>query len=160
MAARPGWTPSSQGKVDNMLAPVAGVTTTDADVQRWEMPTNAKSYAVDTSVALAALDSAHAAHAGSLAAVRAHRPALAGHAAFETFSVLTRMPGYLAVAAPTAVAIIERVFPEIHLFTPKNALALLAPSGGEVVARNRPVGLRLSRQLDHQNAARVGLLVS
>ena len=94
-----------------------------------EMPTTAKSYAVDTSVAVAALDSAHAAHAGSLAAVRAHRPALAGHAAFETISVLTRMPGHLAVAAPTAVAIIERVFPEIHWLTPKNALALLARLG-------------------------------
>lgn len=70
-------------------------------------------WAVDTSVAVAALDSVHAAHLPCREIVRARRPALAGHAAFETFSVLTRMPGSLAVDGPTAAAIIQRVFPEV-----------------------------------------------
>jgi predicted nucleic acid-binding protein len=57
------------------------------------MPTNAERWAVDTSVAVAALD--------------------AGHAAFEVFSVLTRMPGQITVDAPTAASLISRVFPEL-----------------------------------------------
>ena len=62
-------------------------------------------YAVDTSVAVAALDAAHTAHAWCRDAVVTHRPALAGHAAYETYSVLTRMPGDLAVDPPDAAAI-------------------------------------------------------
>lgn len=79
------------------------------------MLTSAKaaSYAVDTSVAVATLDAAHAAHADCLAAVHTRRPVLAGHAAFETYSVLTRMPGRLAVDAPTAADLLARVFPEV-----------------------------------------------
>ena len=68
---------------------------------------------VDTNVAVAALDAAHGSHSECLAAVRQLRPALAGHAAFETFSVLTRMPGQLAVDGPTAATIIQRVFPDV-----------------------------------------------
>lgn len=90
-------------------------------------------YAVDTSVAVAALDAAHGAHAACLAAVRELRPALAGHAAFETFSVLTRMPGQLAVDAPTAADIIGRVFPQIAWLTPEHS--------SELVARLGPIGL-------------------
>ena len=45
--------------------------------------------------------------------MRKHRPALAGHAAFETFSVLTRLPGELSIDAPTAQSIIVTVFPSI-----------------------------------------------
>lgn len=77
------------------------------------MPTSAEGRAVDTSVAVAALDASHAAHEPCRRAVVEHRPALAGHAAFETFSVLTRMPGRLAVDPPTATAVIRRTFPEV-----------------------------------------------
>jgi predicted nucleic acid-binding protein len=77
------------------------------------MPTSADSWAVDTSVAVAALDGSHAAHDICREAVRAHRPALAGHAAFETFSVLTRLPGPLSIDAPTAQRVIATVFPNI-----------------------------------------------
>lgn len=73
----------------------------------------ATEYAVDTSVAIAALDAGHAAHGPCVAVVRQRRPALAGHAAFETHSVLTRMPDQLALDAPTASALLERVFPEV-----------------------------------------------
>lgn len=98
------------------------------------MPTNVEQgYAVDTSVAVAALDAAHGAHAACLTAVRELRPALAGHAAFETFSVLTRMPGQLAVDGPTAREIIARVFPQLIWLNPEESSELLAKLG--------PVGL-------------------
>lgn len=47
-------------------------------------------FAADSSVAIASTLAAHAFHGGALAAVLSHRPVLAGHAAFETLSVLTR----------------------------------------------------------------------
>ncbi|WP_347351401.1 PIN domain-containing protein [Intrasporangium sp.] len=74
---------------------------------------NADGWAVDTSVAVAALDGGHAAHGPCVAAVREHRPALAGHAAYEVFAVLTRMPGRLAVDATDAATLVERVFPQV-----------------------------------------------
>lgn len=93
------------------------------------MPTDADRFAVDASVAVAALDAAHAAHDACRRAVQEHRPALAGHAAYETFSVLTRMPGQIAVDAPTAAAIITRVFPVIEWLPPDDAAALLTRLG-------------------------------
>jgi len=89
------------------------------------MATNADTYSVDTSVAVAALDAGHAAHAICLSAIRKHRPGLSGHAAFETFSVLTRMPGALSIDAPTAQGIISRVFPEVHWLEADAARSLL-----------------------------------
>lgn len=94
------------------------------------MPTSADiEYAVDTSVAVAALDAAHGAHRECVAAVRETRPALAGHAAFETFSVLTRMPGQLSVDGPTAATIIARVFPDVAWLAPEHSTTLLARLG-------------------------------
>lgn len=74
---------------------------------------SADGWAVDTSVAVAALDSGHMAHGPCVAAVRQHRPALAGHAAYELFAVLTRLPGQLAIDAGDAASLIDRVFPEV-----------------------------------------------
>ncbi len=93
------------------------------------MPTSVDRYAVDTSVAVAALDAGHAAHGMSREAVQLHRPGLAGHAAFETLSVLTRMPGPLAIDAPTATDIIARVFPTVHWLEPEAARSLLVRLG-------------------------------
>lgn len=93
------------------------------------MPSSAEGYAVDTSVAVPALDAGHAAHGACADAVRSLRPALAGHAAFETFSVLTRMPGGLAIDAPTATALLARVFPDIAWLTGRHAVDLLRRLG-------------------------------
>ena len=93
------------------------------------MLTSVEGWAVDTSVAVAALDRGHAAHAPCATAVRSIRPALAGHAAWETFSVLTRMPGQLAVDAPTAADVIERTFPKVCWLAPDAALVLFARLG-------------------------------
>ncbi|MFT3854633.1 MAG: hypothetical protein QM733_18145 [Ilumatobacteraceae bacterium] len=89
------------------------------------MPTSADRYAADTSVAVAALDGGHTAHAACRAAIASRRPALAGHAAFETYSVLTRMPGQLAVDGPTAARLLAHAFPESCWLTKSDARALL-----------------------------------
>jgi predicted nucleic acid-binding protein len=94
------------------------------------MPTNADTkWAVDTSVAVPALDAAHAAHDVCLRAARQHRPALAGHAAFETFSVLTRMHGPLSIDSATATAALEMAFPDTCWLKPTDAARLLARIG-------------------------------
>ena len=93
------------------------------------MPTSVERYAVDTSVAIAALDASHAAHSQCLRIVREHRPVLAGHAAFEVFSVLTRMPGQAAIDSPTAGELIRRVFPE-RVWLSDDACASLADRMG------------------------------
>ncbi len=93
------------------------------------MPTSAEQWAVDTSVAIAALDGGHAVHATCRRTVMHRRPALAGHAAFEVYSVLTRMPGAITVDAPTAAAVIARAFPSQVWLTPTAAAALLARVG-------------------------------
>ncbi len=90
------------------------------------MPSNADDgWAADTSFAIAALDEAHEAHAICRKVARARRPALAGHASFETFSVLTRLPGASTVAPVTAGALLDRAFPERSWLTPKQHDALL-----------------------------------
>ncbi|TDT17295.1 PIN domain-containing protein [Ilumatobacter fluminis] len=96
------------------------------------MPTDAERYAVDTSVAVAALDAAHAAHEMCRAVVVENRPSLAGHAAFETLSVLTRLPGPLAIDAPSAADLIARVFPTV---------ARLDADPSELIARLGMVGI-------------------
>lgn len=93
------------------------------------MATSAEDWATDTSVAVAAIDRGHAAHGVCAAAVRSTRPALAGHAAWETFSVLTRMPGLLAVDAPTAADVIGRTFPQICWLAPDAAQTLYERMG-------------------------------
>lgn len=59
------------------------------------MPTSGSRSAemlVDTSVAVALMVGDHARHESTSAALAGRRLGLAGHAAFETFSVLTRLP--------------------------------------------------------------------
>ena len=93
------------------------------------MPTNADRWAVDTSVAVAALDSSHTAHKSCVEIVRRLSPGLAGHAAFETYSVLTRMPGPLTISGPTATELLRRVFPDVLWLNPKTARGLVAKFG-------------------------------
>ncbi len=91
---------------------------------------SAEGWAVDTSVAIAALDAGHAAHSASLAAVRRYRPALAGHTAYEVYAVLTRLPGQLAVDPTDAAALIDRVFPDVVWLGP--GVAGWLPRGSSV----------------------------
>ncbi len=93
------------------------------------MATSGKRWAVDTSVAVAALDASHAAHGPCREAVSRRRPTLAGHAAFETYSVLTRMPGSLALDGPTADSVIAATFPLVTWLAEEAAIKLLRRVG-------------------------------
>lgn len=68
-------------------------------------------WACDTSVAVAALDPAHEAHPACRRALVDLRPVLAGHAAFETYSVLTRLPMPLRLSADQAASALAAAFP-------------------------------------------------
>lgn len=68
-------------------------------------------WACDTSVAIAALDPTHEAHPSCRRVLIDFRPALAGHAAFETYSVLTRLPVPLRLSADQAVSVLAEAFP-------------------------------------------------
>jgi len=67
---------------------------------------------VDTSVAVALVVGGHEAHQRTLEALGDRRLGLAGHAWFETFSVLTRMPPPARRRPREVVAILEHDFPE------------------------------------------------
>lgn len=83
--------------------------TTCAD---FAMTFNGDRWACDTSIAVAALDPAHEAHPACRRALVEFRPALAGHAAFETYSVLTRLPLPLRLSAGQAASVLAAAFPE------------------------------------------------
>ena len=74
--------------------------------------------ALDTSVAVPLLHSGHQHHQAAIDALGTRLGVLAGHAAFETFSVLTRLPGD------------ERV-------TPEDARTLITQGTGGIVALAR-----------------------
>lgn len=74
--------------------------------------TDPGTWACDTSVAVAALDPSHDAHSAARRALVDRRPALAGHAAFETYSVLTRLPVPLRVSPGNAARALRKAFPE------------------------------------------------
>ncbi|MDR1511947.1 MAG: type II toxin-antitoxin system VapC family toxin [Propionibacteriaceae bacterium] len=95
-------------------------------------------WAVDTSVAVAYLDADHTAHEACVAAVGGRRAALAGHAAFEAYSVLTRLPEPNRVACADAWQGLEAAFPERCWLAPEELdtlvrrLAQLGVIGGAV----------------------------
>jgi predicted nucleic acid-binding protein len=64
---------------------------------------------VDTSVGLPALSELHELHELAFDAVKAHRAGIAGHALFETYSVLTRHPD-LRVTPAQALALLDSTF--------------------------------------------------
>lgn len=76
------------------------------------MATGSGGWACDTSVAIAALDPNHQAHKICRKVVREHKPALAGHAAFEAYAVLTRLPPPLRLTGPQGADVLKRAFPE------------------------------------------------
>ena len=70
--------------------------------------------ALDTSVAIPLLVRQHRAHRAvhGWLADRAMAPTLCGHAIAETYSVLTRLPGDLAVSPDIAVRVLASWFPD------------------------------------------------
>jgi len=93
---------------------------------------------LDTSVAIALVVEDHEAHLSALDAVKGKQLGLAGHAWFETYSVLTRLPGAARRSPLDAVGILERNFPSSAFLGQTEAtslgveLAHLGIAGGAV----------------------------
>ena len=93
---------------------------------------------LDTSTAVALLLSDHEAHALTIEATRGMRLGLAGHAWFETYSVLTRMPAGLRRRPAQVRELLARDFQGAWFLDPPATVALtdelsrLRISGGAV----------------------------
>jgi predicted nucleic acid-binding protein len=93
---------------------------------------------LDTSAAVALVVEDHEAHAATLKAVEGRRLGLAGHAWFETYSVLTRLPGELRRSPADVVRLLAQDFPASAFLAEDSASALgpelarLGISGGAV----------------------------
>ncbi len=86
-------------------------------------------FAVDTSVAVAYLDAAHTAHRICVAALAGRSAALAGHAAFESLSVLTRLPGPAQIPPSDAATALRAAFPDPCWLSAEQQSQLLATLG-------------------------------
>lgn len=93
---------------------------------------------LDTSAAVPFVVSDHEAHRGTFEALRGKRLGMAGHAAFETYSVLTRLPGPRRLSPRGATLLLQRSFPHsVHLGAARAAKAIagfaeLGIGGGSV----------------------------
>src|SRR5450432_2699242 len=93
---------------------------------------------LDTSTAVALVVEDHEAHVATLEAVRGRRLGLAGHAWFETYSVLTRLPGSLRRSPADVLRVLAHNFPASAFLGEGEAvelgrdLARLGISGGAV----------------------------
>jgi len=107
------------------------------------MPTDTAAEALpvvmlDTSAAIALLVEDHEAHAATLDAIRGRRLGLAGHAWFETYSVLTRLPAPLRRSPADAARLLAHDFPATGFLAEAETaglgaeLARLGISGGAV----------------------------
>ena len=81
---------------------------------------------VDTSVAVALVVADHEHHEATLRALGSRRLGLAGHAAFETFSVLTRLPPPARRTPATVARLLTANFPDNRFLGADAAAALLA----------------------------------
>jgi len=89
---------------------------------------------VDTSVAVALVVGDHDHHETVAAAVGARRLGLAGHAAFETFSVLTRLPSPARRPASVVEQLIRSNFPASRFLGSADTAALLDRLAGLGIA--------------------------
>jgi predicted nucleic acid-binding protein len=90
------------------------------------MPTAAEPWLVDTSAAVAMLVADHEQHEQTFAALSGRRLGLCGHAAFESYSVLTRLPGVQRLSPPVARRLLTANFPQTRHLGAEAARALLA----------------------------------
>lgn len=101
------------------------------------MPTSAEhgpELLVDTSLAVALSVRDHEAHNAALTAVTGQRIGLAGHAAFETFSVLTRLPAPARRTPSAVMRLLSTNFPHTRFLSPERSAALLGQLAGAGVA--------------------------
>jgi predicted nucleic acid-binding protein len=106
------------------------LTDTDADERQVAL--------LDASAAVALVVEDHEAHVATLEAVRGRRLGLAGHAWFEAYSVLTRLPAGLRRSPADALRLLARNFPASGFLGESETadlgaeLARLGISGGAV----------------------------
>lgn len=81
---------------------------------------------VDTSVAVALSVADHAHHEVVFDALSGRRLGLAGHAAFETYSVLTRLPPPARLTPAAARRVLRANFPHTRFLSPSSAAELLS----------------------------------
>ena len=95
-------------------------------------------FLVDTSVAVALSVLGHEGRPAALAVLKGRRVGLAGQAAYETFSVLTRLPGTARRTPAAAARLLATNFPHTRFLSQAGAANLLAAlpatgvSGGAV----------------------------
>ena len=138
------------------------------------MSPDATDLLVDTSVAVALVAADHDAHAAVLQAIGSRRLGLAGHAAFETYSVLTRLPPPVRRDPPTVRRLLEENFPATRFVDVSGSagllgrLAELGIAGGSVydalvaeAARSHglPLATRDQRALDTYRAVGAEIVV-
>ncbi len=105
---------------------------------RCVMPTAAEPLLLDTSAAIPLVVVDHEAHDATTAALAGRELGLAGLAAFETWSVLTRLPGAGRLGPAAAGRLLAADFPHTRQLGAAPAAALLAAlptlrlSGGSV----------------------------
>ena len=80
---------------------------------------------VDTSAAVALLVADHEHHEATVARLGHRRLGLAGHAAFETFSVLTRLPSPARRPPAVIAELLTANFPASRYLSPRAASALM-----------------------------------
>lgn len=85
---------------------------------------------VDTSVGVALSVADHEGRAAARAAVEGRRIGLSGHAAFETYSVLTRLPAPARRTPAAITRLIAANFPHTRFLDPERATELLAGLAG------------------------------
>ncbi|MGH3562919.1 MAG: type II toxin-antitoxin system VapC family toxin [Mycobacterium sp.] len=95
------------------------------------MPANGRTQTVlvDTSVAVALVVADHEHHDDTFRALRGRTLGLAGHAAFETFSVLTRLPPPARRTPATVAQLLAHTFPESRYLGAQPAASLLTRIG-------------------------------
>lgn len=103
------------------------------------MPTDTATEALqtvllDTSTAVALVVEDHEAHHATLEAVRGRRLGLAGHAWFETYSVLTRLPAGLRRSPADASRLLARNFPASGFLGEAEAAGLSAEVAGMLIS--------------------------
>jgi predicted nucleic acid-binding protein len=100
------------------------------------MPASARTAAVlvDTSAAVALVVADHDHHEDTFQALRGRTLGLAGHAAFETFSVLTRLPPPARRTPATVTQLLTNTFPETRFLGSRAAASLVAMLGATGIA--------------------------
>lgn len=98
------------------------------------MSTRSPDLLVDTSAAVALIVEDHKDHQQAVKALGRRRLGLCGHAAFETFSVLTRLPPPARRTPATVQRILDHNFPLSRFLSASAAMALLGELAGSGIA--------------------------